>query len=448
VPATVGSWALAGLAGAIVLFGTLTHDFRDRPLVGDEASHVMQALSLAYGNHTLNFDAQDYDRWQALGWRPQPVGLFFQRYEGNRWAAAKPYGYSLYAAPFVALLGPARGFAVANSLLLVVLIGVSIAILRTRYRGPPVALTVTAFYLASYAYLYAYVTLTELFLALLVLLIFGAFLRYRDTGRAWWAVAAFALAGFVVAEKLAFFPLVAPLAAYAIWRAPSTKLRLALPVLAVVTFGLGVLPYLEYSDWKSITPYGGDRYYATESVPFGDAGTGYRRSNFGTADIDRRATVRDRVLAAGFYVAGQHTGLLPFIPVALFLLLAVIARVLRLDGWTLAALLGVVGAILFYVLLFPKNYYGGGQSLGNRYFLQMAPAVLVLAVMADLPRRWVTSASIAGILVAVAMIWPHHLHPSIAYDNLAKLSPLQKALPYESNQEYRGTWVCYEDDCR
>ena len=31
-------------------------------------------------------------------------------------------------------------------------------------------------------------------------------------------------------------------------------------------------------------------------------------------------------------------------------------------------------------IVFPKNYYGGGQSLGDRYFIQMAPAILVAAL--------------------------------------------------------------------
>ena len=61
-------------------------------------------------------------------------------------------------------------------------------------------------------------------------------------------------------EKLAFLPLVAPLAVYMIWRAPSTRIRVLLPAAAMVVFGLAVLPYLKYSDWNSVTPYGGDRY--------------------------------------------------------------------------------------------------------------------------------------------------------------------------------------------
>jgi hypothetical protein len=220
-------------------------------------------------------------------------------------------------------------------------------------------------------------------------------------------------------------------------------------VTAVVVFGLAVLPYLKYSDWNSITPYGGDRYYAMTSVPFG-GGTGYQPAGVEVAGIKDKllAPVDDKLAAAGLYVAGRHTGMLAFMPVALLLLLAVVARIRHVDGWTRAALLGVLAYIGFYVVLFPLNFYGGGQSLGNRYFLQIAPAVLVLVVMAGLPRRWVVWFSAAGIVVALAMIWPHHLHPGIAYDTIAKTSPLQRLLPFESNQELKADFRCYEADCR
>lgn len=446
---TIVAWVLVGAFAIVVLHGTLTHDFTSRPLVGDASSHTLQALSLAYDSHTLNFDSRDLQRWQALGWEPQPRGLFFQRYDGDRWAGAKPYGYSAYLALFIIAFGPVPGIAIGNSMLLIMLIGVSIAILRTRFRGPAVPLAIAAFYLASYAYFYAYINHTELFLALLTLITFGAVLRYRDTGRTLWAVAAFALMAFGVAEKLACVPLYVPLATYIIWRAPSVRIRLLLPAVGALVFSLAVLPYLKYSDWNSITPYGGDRYYAVTSVPFG-GGTDYHSAGFEVEGIRDKllAPLDDKLEAAELYVAGRHTGMLAFIPVALLLLVALIARVRREDEWTRAALLGVLAYIAFYVVMYPTNFYGGGQSLGNRYFLQIAPAVLVVAVMANLPRRWLTYSSIAGIVVAVAMIWPHHLHPAIAYDNIAKTSPLQDLLPYESNQDYKGSFICYEADCR
>jgi 4-amino-4-deoxy-L-arabinose transferase-like glycosyltransferase len=435
--------------GAVIFHGTLTHDFRSRLLVGDAAAHLMQALSLAYDSHTLNFDAKDLARWQQVGWEPLPRGLYVQRYGNDRWAAAKPYGYSLYLAPFIAVFGAVPGLAIANSMLLLLLVAIAIALVRTRFEGPVVPLLVASFFLASYAYIYAYIAHTELFLALLTLLAFGALLRYRDTGRLWWAIAGFAVIGFSIAERMPFLPLFAPLAAYTLWRAPSTKARLTLVGVGVLVFAVAVLPYLRYSDWQSITPYGGERYYVVDVPPFA-GGQNYTSAEFEVQGVGETlwGPIDDKLTAAGLYFVGRHTGMLAFIPVAFLLLAAVLARIRSLDRWTLAALLGVVAYIAFFVVLYPGNYYGGGQSLGNRYFLQAAPAVLIVAVLATLPRRWLVWSSGVGILLGVTMLWPHHLHPGIAYDTLAKTSPLQRALPFERNLDYPDYFICSEPDCR
>ena len=106
---------------AVVLGMTVTQDFRDEPLAGDTSAHLMQALSLAYDSHSLNFDGRDLANWKELGWAAEPVGMFFQRYDGDRYGVAKPYGYSLFLAPFIAVFGPVHGVAVGNTILLAAL---------------------------------------------------------------------------------------------------------------------------------------------------------------------------------------------------------------------------------------------------------------------------------------------------------------------------------------
>ena len=109
--ATPASWVVFAVCAVVVLGSTLTHDFRDESIAGDTGGHLMQALSLAYDSHSLNFDAKDLERWKELGWAQEPVGMFFQRYDGDRYGVAKPYGYSLYLSPFIAVLGPVHGVA-------------------------------------------------------------------------------------------------------------------------------------------------------------------------------------------------------------------------------------------------------------------------------------------------------------------------------------------------
>jgi hypothetical protein len=82
--ATPASWIVFALCAAFVLGSSLTHDFRDEPIAGDTGGHLMQALSLAYDSHSLNFDATDVQRWKELTWAQEPVGMFFQRCTSRR----------------------------------------------------------------------------------------------------------------------------------------------------------------------------------------------------------------------------------------------------------------------------------------------------------------------------------------------------------------------------
>lgn len=441
------AWAVLVLAALITLIPVATHQLSENPVVGDQASHLLQALSLAYDGHSLEFDAQDIQRFREADWRPDPAGLFFQQYDGG-YAFAKPYGYSLYLAPFIAVLGAVPGVAVANVVLILLLAAGMILVLRTRFRGSAVPLTVTAFLFASYAYMYGYVVHTELFLATLVFAIFATALQARRAGRMRWALTCVALAAFAVTEKAAFLPLVAPLLLLVWLDSPTRRARIVLPLVGLATVAVAVLPYLHYSDWKSVTPYGGERFYATDAVPFsGDRG----RSLAGVTPLTDAAEIADlnvlkdpaaRLDAAGFYFIGRHTGMLPFIPVAALLLAAVALRVRRLDRWAWMALLGIAGYIAFYVLLFPRNFYGGGQSLGNRYFLQIAPAVLVLAVMAPVSGRVLRGTAIAGVLLGLIFLAPHHRAPDKAYLYLPVESNAMGLLPFEGDLTYSGAFAC------
>ena len=443
--ATPAAWVVFALCAAYVLISSATHDFRDEPLAGDTSAHLMQALSVAYDSHSFNFDARDLENWKELGWAAEPVGMFFQRYDRDRYGAAKPYGYSLYAGPFIAVFGPVRGIALANTVLLGLMMAISIALLRTRFRGPVVPLTVGAFFLASYAYMYAFWIHSELFLGLVSLLALAAAARFAQTGKAAWALLAFAVMGFGMSEKAAYLGLFAPIGLVMLWKARSTWLRIAMPLTALAVFAVAVLPYLRYSDWQSFTPYGGDdRLYVQSATPFAGGTTGFASTTFEASSLTTniRTPVDDKLKAALYTVVGRHTGMLVYLPLALLLIGAAIARFPRADAWGRAALVSVLGYIAFYAVMFPTNYFGGGQSLGNSYFLQMAPAILVLPVLMGVSRRVLLGCSLAGAVLGLALLWPQHMHPRSAHVYIEKTTAVQRLLPVESNQDTAGYFRC------
>src|SRR3954463_3641410 len=109
------SWALLSLLLAATLIGALSFDRRSWPgLVGDEATYLMQAQSLAW-DQDVRYSRRDYDRFVAQ-WGIKPDGLILQSGDGGRTLVyAKPAAYALWIAPFLRL-SPTRGAAVANPL--------------------------------------------------------------------------------------------------------------------------------------------------------------------------------------------------------------------------------------------------------------------------------------------------------------------------------------------
>lgn len=435
---TVLAWAVFAVLALLALSRPATHDFRDEPLAGDEASHLLQALSIAHDSHTLNFDRRDVERWQSLGWATQPVGLFFQRHDDDLYGVAKPYGYSLYLAPFIAVFGAVHGVAIGNTLLLALLMGISALLLLTRYRGPVVPLAVGSFFLAASPYMYAYWNHTELFLALLVLVAFAAAVRFAQTGGAAWALLSFAAMGFGMSEKAAFIALFAPIGLVMLWKARHWWLRAAMPAVAIAVFAVAIIPYLYYSDGASFTPYGGDhRLYVSHGTPFAGDTEGFASTSFEATNLVedvRGISVTETLESVTYYAVGRHTGLLVYMPLALLLIIAGLARFRSTDAWGKAAVVSVVGYVAFYVVVFPTNYFGGGHALGNRYFLQAAPAVLALVVLAGVSRRILLGTSLAGVVIGVAMLLPHHREPESAHVHIERTSSLQRLLPVESNQ--------------
>jgi hypothetical protein len=454
---TTVSWAALLVAAVLTILPALTNDVRDRLMHnGDQVTYLMQALSIANDSHTPNFDRRDGERWReivasddpaeterwsAQGWGQEPYGLFFQRYDGG-WALAKPYGYSLYLAVMITVFGFATGIAIGNVLLLVALIGISIWLARMRWSGPAVPLIVGALYLASYAYLYVYGGYTDLFLALITLIATGAAFRYATGGRLGWALVSAAAMGFGVTEKSAFLVLFLPLALVMMWKARRPAQVLAIAGVGLLTVAVAVLPYLRYSDWTTISPYSGERYQVSSeppATPPWEGGANYAGASFANeSSLDRlgQGGPLNMAESLAYTFVGQHTGILVFMPVAFLILLVVLARIRRLDAWAIALLCGILGYLVAHVMLFPNNYYGGGQSFGNRYFLQVAPAMLVLALFARLESRRVAQLGLAGIALGVVFLLPNHLEPDRALYELWHTSVPQRLMPYEANQDY------------
>ncbi|HXT22192.1 MAG TPA: hypothetical protein VN923_15675, partial [Thermoanaerobaculia bacterium] len=154
---------MIGLSALLLVFplalgrpGAPTH------LKADEAAYFGMALSLAYDGD-LAFTARDVDRF-FTEFPYQPVNnLILMSADGWRTVSyAKPFVYSLFAAPFARVAG-ARGILFFNTLLLVAMVWMGAAYLR-RHNDPGIAaLFSTAYFVLSVGFVYVYWLQPEVF---------------------------------------------------------------------------------------------------------------------------------------------------------------------------------------------------------------------------------------------------------------------------------------------
>ena len=446
------SWAVLALLLGATLVGAATFDRRRWPaMLGDEATYLMQAQSLAH-DRDLRYERGDYERFVAT-WERPPDGLILQRGANGRLVYAKPVFYALAVAPFVAL-APGRGAAIANALLLATA-GLVAARVLARRLGKAAPLWVAAWLFASVVFAQVYWAHSDLFLMALVALALALAVAAADRERGGWRwLAAGLLAGVVVGSRPTYATLLLPLALAPprgerrrAWAA--LVLGLAGPVLVAAA-----AHRLQAGEW---TTYGGARqaFYAytgfPEVGPAPPAGPAVERgASWLVNPLPFPFDARLLLWNVAYFLVGRHVGVLPyFLP----LLLGVAAF---RPGAGRGALLAAVGlsALAFFVLR-PFNFYGGGGAIANRYFLPLYPALWFAAAR---PAR--ASWALAVAAAAAPFLWPlwsaPRAFPLRDDATFRYVAPAARLLPYETTQSHlkpggrddvahRGLWVKFLD---
>jgi hypothetical protein len=432
-------WSRAALALllAATLAGAATLDRRTWPgLIGDEATYVMQAQSLAW-DFDLRYSRADFDRFLAQ-WGTKPDGLILQRGEGGALVYSKPVSYSLYLAPFLRL-APVRGPATANALLLVLTAIVAARVLERRI-GPAAPLWVAAWIFASVAFASVFWVHSDLFLmglaALALSLAYGSPEAAESRRRAvlrWLAVGV--LLGIVATSRPFYASLLLP-AALAVpprWRKPGIAALLAGAALLAVSASL-----FNLAERESWTSYAGARrsFYSY---------TGFPEVDFPPEELDRQVAqrgshawipwlhldARQTAWNSLYFLAGRHVGVLPYY---LPLLLGLLA--FRPGEGRLALLVAVLAAVGAFFLMRPFNFWGGGGAIANRYFLPLYPAFWFLAAR-PAKAGW----ALLAAACAAPFLWPLWTHPrSYPLDpegGYRYVSDVARAwLPYETTQSH------------
>ena len=134
---------------------------------------------------------------------------------------------------------------------------------------------------------------------------------------------------------------------------------------------------------------------------------------------------------AWYFLLGRAVGVVPyFLP-----LIAIFAACRRGEG-RLAIVLAALAIALAFLLIRPFNFWGGGGSLANRYFLPVYGALwFVAARPLNARMAWLTA------VCAAPLLWPLWLAPRafpLAPDgSLRHVSPFaRRVLPHETTQSH------------
>lgn len=324
---------------------------------------------------------------------------------------AKAFLYSLAAAPLVRLFGT-NGMLLLHAILftLVLVAGYFfLAAFLSRMAALGVTLT---FFLASVGPAYFVWLTPELFNMCLVF--FGAFFwlyKERAENPPYWLsgprsdLVAAALWGAVTYSKPSNLLLIAPLLVLLMLRREWKRLLVTGVVFSIFLGGLfliqlGVTGDMNYQGGERKT-FGGRYPYQRSDLNFENTGLSMATNvvyTYQPWDI----ILRDLYL----YHVGRFSGTaVYFFPAVAAAIAFLASRSRRTFQWLVLAM--ATAGCLLWIVWTPTNYFGGGGTLGNRYFMNLFPLYLFLIPV--LKRPWlfcVIAWAVASVFVSAILAGP------------------------------------------
>lgn len=433
----------------------------------DGATYHAMAWSLAEDGD-LEYEARDLSRVRRE-FPTGPQGIFLKRASGG-WALdpaggfpwlkhvpgerpriyfAKAFLYPAVAAPFVKLMGT-RGLLAVNALALAVALFFGYSELRRR-ASTARALGVTLVVLLG--------TVTPLYLTWLTPELFnlGLIAGGLWAWRAGRPVLSAVLLGCAVYSKPYNLFLALPLGlapllerergwARGLLESARRGLVLALTTGALFALNRAVTGEFNYQGGERKTFYGlfpeGDRLPDGTKVTFGNSGQWMTTDALGPLVEGRDESLQSRrtgplrppgeirssfLRNLGYFWIGRFGGALAyFFPAVMAIALFVLLGPRDRAGWLALAALAV--SYLFYIVMIPDNWYGGGGAVGNRYFLNLLPLTFLFVPRG---REWAVAAGgLALGLLFLVPIWRHPVHHSLEAGDHAVRGPF-RLLPAE-----------------
>jgi hypothetical protein len=385
----------------------------DRRFWSDGATYYAMSASLAH-DLDLRYEKRDLDRVRAE-YPSGPQGVFLKRGRGGGLFYAKSFVYPALAGPFVRVLGPSRGLLLTNALCLGLALALGYAELRRRGSAAASVAFVLVLFVGTVTPVYFLWFTPEICNLALV----TAGLVAWSRGRPLLAAVLLGLATYSKPPNLLLaLPLgLAPFFDHGL-AGLRESVRRGLVLAAVVLAGFGATwaatGEANYQGGERKTFY--DRYpFESADATFDSAGIWMTTDHVGPLvagrDEDKQsariapprppAEIRESFLwNLAYFWVGRFGGALPyFAPAALAAFLFLLVGPRDLAGGL--ALSSLFASFLAYLWLIPDNWYGGGGTLGNRYFVNLLPLALFFV-----PRNRAWWAAGGGAIAAAVLLLP------------------------------------------
>lgn len=336
----------------------------------------------------------------------------------------KAMTYAVLAAPFVAVFGT-PGFVVFNAVCLLIAWACAFAELRTRTGEGLAIIASGVLILATIAPLYIFWIQPELMNLAVISLALLAWRRDRPVLSA----LLFGIAGYtkpthlLMAAPLGLAPFFTPGLAPARRFIEALRRGVVMVGCAIALFGANTLVTGEWNyqggerkTFGSEFPF--DR-GELRDVTFGNSGEWMTTMKLGPleegeaetlgAGIAQSTTELDQMFVANLadFWVGRYAGMLPyFAPAFLALVFFLLVGPREKEGWFAVAALLIFFFVSIRILPGPTNWYGGGGTVGNRYFMAALPLAMLY-----LPRGRELTTALLGLTVSAMFLFPAWLSP-------------------------------------
>ena len=451
----------------------------------DEATYYMMGHSLAEDGD-LTYRRDDLLRvWKEFDSGPSGVFLkqgsdivewglmrrppfFWTRLQpdpdGSRLFYGKSFIYPLFAAPFVKVFGT-NGFLLLHALLLAAVAWCAFLFLHARAPAVPSALLAGAFVMASVVPVYFVWITPELFNFALGCLAYFCWL-YKEVAPAdrmprrlrWLAtprsdLVAAVIIGIATFSKPTNALFIVPIGILLLWRRRLVGAVGVGSAFVVLAAGLFAVNMAISGEWNY---QGGQRRTFHFEFPFQTPQATFQ--SIATKDMARDAALTDVLFNQSvfwsnltnnlkWYFVGRYSGLLPYFAPAVFAMVAFLAGARRRPLWQWLVFGSVVAQILLFVISLPYTWFGGGGSVGNRYFMGVYGILIFLmppmtSIAASLI-PWLVGAFFVGKLVVNPFV--SSFRPgSYADSGPLRIFPIEISnindLPLNTEREVRVGW--------